>query len=40
MLKFYNFDIVFQEIPDEVKDSLEIIPVKRIDEVLGIALKK
>ena len=29
-----------QEIPDEVKNSLEIIPVKRIDEVLKIALKK
>ena len=29
-----------QDIPDEVRDALEIIPVKRIDEVLEIALKK
>ncbi|MBQ2085311.1 MAG: endopeptidase La, partial [Oscillospiraceae bacterium] len=29
-----------QDIPDEVRDTLEIIPVKRIDEVLEIALKK
>ena len=29
-----------QEIPDEVKDDLEIKPVKRINEVLDIALKK
>jgi len=29
-----------QEIPDEVKKDINIIPVKRIDEVLEIALKK
>ena len=29
-----------QEIPDNVKDGLEIIPVKWIDEVLAIALEK
>ena len=29
-----------QEIPDEVKNELEIIPVKRISEVLDVALKQ
>ena len=29
-----------QEIPDEVKNDLEIRPVKRINEVLDIALKR
>ena len=33
-----NFDRDLDEIPDEVKDSLEIVPVTRIEEVLKHAL--
>jgi ATP-dependent Lon protease len=35
-----NYERDLDEIPDEVKEALEIIPVERIEEVLSIALVK
>jgi ATP-dependent Lon protease len=35
-----NFERDLEDIPSEVKDALEIIPVERVEEVLKIAFKK
>lgn len=34
LIPFKNYERDLEDIPDEVKDSLEIVPVKRIEEVL------